>query len=88
MWIAARCFAGPTQVAHTTPVYVTINGDGFHNKDSMQDYLALNEKYLEELEQEIESPDQPANKGAWWYKKGLRSRIEETRKIINTLKSK
>ena len=88
MWIAARCFAGPTQVAHTTPVYVTIEGDGFHNRESMQDYLALNEKYLKELEQEIDNPDQPVNKGAWWYKKGLRKRIEETRKIISTLKSK
>jgi hypothetical protein len=31
MWIAARCDGGRLQVAHTTPVYVTVNGGGFHN---------------------------------------------------------
>jgi len=88
IWIAARCFAGPTQVAHTTPVYVTVNDQGFHNEETLEEYLALNEKYLKELEQEIESPDQPVNKGAWWYKKGLKKRIADTRQIIKSLSMK
>lgn len=87
-WIAARCFAGPNQVAHTTPVYVTINDNGFHNRETMEDYLALNEKYLEELENELEEPNEQVNQRAWWYKKGLKERIEATRKIIDSLKSK
>ena len=28
-WIAARCFAGPNQVAHTTPIYITVNDGVF-----------------------------------------------------------
>src|SRR5262245_3264979 len=31
LWIAARAEAGTAQVAHTTPVYVTVNGGGFQN---------------------------------------------------------
>lgn len=87
-WIAARCYAGLTQAAHTTPVYVTINNQGFHNPDTMEEYLALNEKYLEELEAELEEPHEYANRRAWWYKKGLKKRIEDTRKVISQLKEK
>ena len=34
MWIAAKCQAGTGQVAHTTPVYVTVNGGGFYNPEA------------------------------------------------------
>lgn len=88
IWIAARCFAGPNQIAHTTPVYVTLNDNGFQNEESMDEYLALNEKYLQELEQELIEPNENVNQRAWWYKKGLKQRIEDTRKIINSIKEK
>ena len=88
MWIAAKCYAGPTQVAHTTPVYISVNNGGFHNEGTILDYLALNEKYLVELEDELNEPSEHANQRAWWYKKGLKQRIEDTRKIINSLKEK
>ena len=87
IWIAARCFAGPTQVAHTTPVYITINDGGFQNEATKQDYLELNEKYLLELENELNEPNEQVNQRAWWYKKGLKQRIENTRKIIESLKA-
>ncbi|MCG8308487.1 MAG: CehA/McbA family metallohydrolase [Cytophagales bacterium] len=88
MWIAARCYAGPTQVAHTTPIYVSIDKNGFYNPETLHDYLALNEKYLQELEYELEAPNERVSQRAWWYKKGLKQRIEDTRKIIDALKSK
>lgn len=88
IWIAARCYAGPNQVAHTTPVYVSVNNGGFRNEETIQDYLALNEKYLVELEDELNEPSEHANQRAWWYKKGLKERIENSRKIINSLKAK
>jgi hypothetical protein len=88
IWIAARCFAGPTQVAHTTPVYISVGDSGFHNEETMDDYLTLNEKYLVELEDELNEPSEHVNQRAWWYKKGLKKRIENTRKIINSLKGK
>ena len=69
-------------------MYVTINDDGFHNPDTMQEYLVLNEKYLQELEAELEEPNERANRRAWWYKKGLKKRIEDTRKVISQLKER
>ncbi len=86
IWIAARCYAGPTQVAHTTPVYISVDNSGFHNEETMGDYLSLNEKYLNELEDELAEPNDQVNQRAWWYKKGLKERIENTRKIIEKLK--
>jgi len=88
IWIAARCYAGPSQVAHTTPIYISIDNKGFQNEETLQDYLKLNEKYLNDLESELEEPSEHMNQRAWWYKKGLKQRIEHTRKIINSLKEK
>ncbi len=87
-WVAARCFAGPTQVAHTTPIYITINDKGFGNPATINDYLLESEKYLDELDSVLNSPTESISHRAWWYKKGLKERIEETRKIINLLKIK
>jgi hypothetical protein len=88
MWIAARCYAGPNQVAHTTPVYLTIGNQGFHNPETLLHYLSESEKYLLELEEALKEPHEHVNQRAWWYKKGLKQRIEQTRKIIDTLKNK
>ncbi|MEQ9582250.1 MAG: hypothetical protein RIM68_08810, partial [Arenibacter sp.] len=88
IWIAARCFAGPNQVAHTTPIYITVNDGGFHNPETFDDYLSLNEKYLDELETELEQPNDRVDMRAWWYRDPLKQRIAETRKIIETLREK
>jgi hypothetical protein len=56
LWIAARCQAGPGQMAHTTPVYVQANGGGFHNPETAQQRLELSERYLDEIENELENP--------------------------------
>lgn len=86
IWIAARCYAGPNQVAHTTPIYLTIDNSGFHNPESFHKYLSLNEKYLEELKKELEHPNEQADHRAWWHRDGLNQRIQETQKIIESLK--
>ena len=88
LWIAAVGYAGPGQSAHTTPVYVTVGKGGFHNPKTYADYLALNEKYLDELEAELEAPNEDLERRAYWYRKGLKTRIEETRLIIEKLKEK
>lgn len=49
LWIAARVDAGPFQIAHTTPVYVTVNGDGFHTRDNLDAQIDLTKKHLEEI---------------------------------------
>jgi len=56
VWIAARATAGPGQVAHTTPIYVTVNGGGFHNPATLASRIATAEGYLRELESELGSP--------------------------------
>ncbi len=88
LWIAARCYAGLNQAAHTTPVYVTIDGNGFLNPETRDSYLELNEKYLDELEAELDAPHENLENRAYWYRKGLKSRIESTRQVIEKLKNK
>ena len=88
MWIAAVCYAGPSQKAHTTPVYVTIENGDFHNPSTYSEYLRMCEQYLDELESELESPHENLEYRAFWYKDRLNTRIEETRIIINELKER
>ncbi len=42
VWIAARTQAGPGQAAHTTPVYVSVDGSGFQNSATALGLLDLN----------------------------------------------
>jgi hypothetical protein len=85
VWIAARCAAGPAQEAHTTPVYVTVAGDGFHNPRTMPHYLALSEQYLQELELELDRVRREPDHQASRYREGLQMRIAETRRVIEEL---
>jgi hypothetical protein len=88
VWIAARAWAGEQQAAHTTPVYVTVGGSGFHNPETALEYLALNERYLAQLEEEIAAPNQNMNRNAWRYREGLEARIAETREVIDKLRAR
>lgn len=88
IWIAARSYGGPGQAAHTTPVYVTIDSSGFHNPNTVAQYLELSEQYLKEIEQEIKHVRREPEYQAWRYRDGLRARIAETRRIIEILKKK
>ena len=87
-WIAARCRAGDLQMAHSTPVYVTINEGGFMNPETAERYLALSEEYLQELEDEISERDDRMDYHAWRYKKELEERISETRLILENIGDK
>lgn len=86
IWLAARTFAGSHQAAHTTPVYVTVAGGGFHNPETTTRYLDLAERYLEELEHELAHESDDPERQAWRYADGLRARIEETRAVIEELR--
>jgi len=87
VWIAARTQAGPGQAAHTTPVYVSVDGSGFHNSATALGLLDLNAQYLDELEAEIAQPNQTTNQHAWRYREGLEERIAETRAVIARLRA-
>lgn len=87
LWIAARARADTLQVAHTTPVYITVNGDGFHNPETSGRYLDLSESYLKEIENTLEQPDHPGlDDHIWRHKEELEKRIAETREVIQRLR--
>ena len=74
-------------MAHTTPVYVTTDGSGFHNPDTALDYLALSDRYLDELAAVIVQPNETLDQLAWRYRAGLEDRIAETRDVIARLRA-
>jgi hypothetical protein len=87
-WIAARAYAGPGQAAHTTPVYITMDGTGFHNPNKVPDYLTLSELYLRELEHELGHVNENPGFNLWRYRTELEKRIAEAKKIIEELRLK
>lgn len=86
VWIAARCYGNSNQAAHTTPVYISVDGGGFHNPETVGKYLVQCEQYLQELEQELDTHHDAPDFRAWYYKKGLKTRIAETRQVMADLK--
>lgn len=85
-WIAARCTAGPGQAAHTTPIYVTVDGGEFYNPETAGRYLDLSEQYLREIEQDISRPNPTVEQQAGRYADGLRTRIAEVRQLIEQMR--
>ena len=88
LWIVARCEAGPLQMAHTTPVYISVDDLGHLNVETAPQYLELSEQYLQELEEEIQKPHQWFDRRAWTYKDALQLRIDEARKILDEIGEK
>jgi hypothetical protein len=87
-WLAARCFAGAGQVAHTTPVYISVNGSGFADRVSLQENISKAESYLKELEDEIQVVKNDPEKQSWRYRKGIEMRIAEARAVLRDLANK
>ena len=79
IWIAAKCDAGTGQVAHTTPVYVTVNGGGWHNPHTLRQNLAIAEGYLKEVEQDLANPGNNLDRQATRHRTQLERQIAESR---------
>ena len=86
MWIAAKAQGGTAQVAHTTPVYVTVNGGGFANATTLAARLATAEQYLQELEAELAAPGSNIDNQASRHRTQLERQIAEARKVIEQRK--
>jgi hypothetical protein len=84
-WIAVRATARMGGVAHSTPIYISVDGGGFHNPSTVGLYVPLAEKYLAELKQEIRTVNQNPEFQSWRYRKGLEKRIAETREVLKIL---
>ncbi len=65
---------------------MSTDGSSFHNPATVLDYLALNERYLDELAAEIAQPNETLDRLAWRYRAGLEDRIAETREVIAKLR--
>jgi hypothetical protein len=85
LWVAARCTAGPSQQAHTTPVYVRVNGGGFHNPKTAARYLEASEKYLQELETVLRQPGGRLGEEAGRHAGALTRQITEARQELARL---
>jgi hypothetical protein len=86
MWIAAKAQAGTAQVAHTTPVYVTVSGGTFVNPGTLDARLATAEKYLGELEAELAAPAANIDQQASRHRVQLERQIAEARQAIEQRK--
>jgi hypothetical protein len=86
LWIVAKCDAGPGQMAHTTPVYITVNGDGFQNPETARRNVELSEEWLRELEQDLATPAPNLDVQSSRHRAQLERQIAETRAKLKTLK--
>ena len=96
VWLAARVDAGPTQIAHTTPVYVTVNGDGFHTRTNLDEQIDITRKHLGEIRDVLiraAGPAEPQDRRAtplpWRYPGGtarLEQRVAETERKLEELR--
>ena len=88
VWIAARARGGPTQAAHTTPVYVRAGGTGFANPATARRYLELSESYLREIETELATPGTAVNEQLSRNRAGIERRIADTRAVLAELRTR
>ena len=85
IWIAAKCDAGQGQVAHTTPVYVTVNGGGWDNPRTLRRNLEVSEGYLKEVEQDLANPGNNPDRQAVRHRAQLERQIAEARTELKKL---
>jgi hypothetical protein len=85
IWIAAKCEAGPGQVAHTTPVYVTVAGGGFANRETLRSNIGIAEGYLKEVEEELAHPGNQLDNQASRHRAELERQIAEARGKLRDL---
>ncbi|MCB9383740.1 MAG: CehA/McbA family metallohydrolase [Bryobacterales bacterium] len=88
LWIAARADGLPGQLAHTTPVYVSVDGGGFHNPATVGRNLDRCEQDLQGLEQELREPGDQLDSQASRHAAELHRQIAETRAIIASLRER
>ncbi len=86
MWIAARTAAGVrTTGAHTTPVYVSVNGERHWKRDAVQALLAKRGQDLDEIERLLagEGPAIPDGaRGSWENAESFRQARNELRAMV------
>ena len=85
IWIAAKCDAGRGQVAHATPVYVSVNGGGWDNPRTLRRNLGVPEGYLKEVEQDLANPGNNLDRQAVRHRAQLERQIAEARSQLRRM---
>jgi hypothetical protein len=88
IWIAAYARAASTQLAYSTPVYVSVGGGGFHNPETASRNLELSRKYLREVEEELSTLGDAVNSQAVRHRESLQGQVSEAREVIKHLESR
>ncbi len=88
IWLAARTSAGPSYLAHSTPVYVTVDGGGFHNAATVKRNIERCESDLRELEQELKNPGDQLDSETSRHVRRLERQIAETRETLRELSAR
>jgi len=82
MWIAGRALGKRTE-AHTTAIYISVDGKPFWNPDGLEDRIAYMEGKLNELEKLINDGKIPASQGA-----SLMEYINQAREVYRDMRAK
>lgn len=85
IWIAAKAEAGTGQAAHTTPVYVGVGGDGFHDPETARRKVEITENYLKEIEQELANPGTNLDNQLSRHRAQMERQIAEARAKLKSL---
>jgi hypothetical protein len=85
IWIAARAQAGKGQMAHTTPVYVTVGGGGWQNPENLARNREIVEEHLKEVEQELAHPGNAIDNQATRHRAQLERQLTEARERLRSL---
>ena len=85
IWIAAKAQAGTGQFAHTTPVYVTVGGDGFYDPETAARKVEISENYLKEIEQELANPGTNLDNQLSRHRAQMERQIAEARAKLKSL---
>jgi hypothetical protein len=99
LWLAVRADARSSQVAHTTPVYVTVNGDGFHNRGGQLDaQIEIARRHLQEIRELLVAANTPGSRPVGRGAPGLAayansrarltSRIAEAERRLDALRTR
>jgi hypothetical protein len=73
-------------MAHTTPVYLTVNGDGFQNPETAHRNVELSEEWLRELERDLANPGTNLDVQAPRHRVQLERQIAEARAKLKSMK--
>jgi hypothetical protein len=85
VWIAARAQAGKGQMAHTTPVYVTVAGTGWQNPENLARNKQIVEDQLKEIEEELAHPGTAIDNQATRHRAQLEQQVAEARERLRSL---